>query len=263
MKFLSDKLLAYTGTVWHSRLGPQKHKFSVKSFYWSIPLHKENWSEASPFLSEDRFNLYSLNRKNHFKWCSPAESWLDTVNDQLEKNNFSAATHVYLVTHLSVLGYCFNPVSFYYCYDKSHKPVCCIVEVNNTFGEQKAFFCPATNDGFCQKTMKKFYVSPFLSPEDDFDFSVPYLRAGQLKFDIDTYSEGKLRLKAGFSGQETQVKSISPLVLFLRFPFHTLLVITLIHWHALKLFLKKIPYFKKQDVDQKIKNLLLEEKSQT
>lgn len=263
MKFLSDKLLAYRGTVWHSRLGPQKHKFSVRSFYWNVPLHIEDWYRVSPFISKDSFNLFSLNKKNHFKWCSPAGSFFQTVNYELEKNNFNAATHVYLVTHLSILGYCFNPVSFYYCYDENYKPICCIVEVNNTFGEQKAFFCPPTSDRFHQKTMKKFYVSPFLAPEDDFDFSVPYLTHGKLKFDIDTYSEGKLRLKAGFTGLETGIKSITPLVLFLRFPFHTLLVISMIHWHALKLFLKKIPFFKKQDVDQKIKKLLLEEKSQT
>jgi uncharacterized protein len=260
MKYLSDKALVYQGKVWHSRFGVRQHKFSVNSFYWQIPLHRVDWSDVSMLISNERFNLFSLQKRNHFKWCLPRDSWFETINDQLKQNSFPKATSVYLVTHLSILGYCFNPVSFYYCYDKKRLPICCIVEVNNTFGEQKVFFCPPSHSGFSHNAMKKFYVSPFFAPEDIFNFSIPFLSAQELNFNIDTYSEGQLRLNAGFSGSTVGVKGMSPLRLFLRFPFHTLLVITLIHWHALRLFLKKIPYFKKNDVDQKIKKLLLEEK---
>lgn len=52
-----------------------------------------------------------------------------------ERIGFVLEGPVRLLTHLRYWGYCFNPVSFYYCYDKTKQHLEVIVaEINNTLG---------------------------------------------------------------------------------------------------------------------------------
>jgi DUF1365 family protein len=47
---------------------------------------------------------------------------------------------IFLLTHLRYLGYCFNPISFYFCYDRSGRLDTILAEVNSTFGESRNYW---------------------------------------------------------------------------------------------------------------------------
>lgn len=164
-----------------------------------------------------------------------------------------AGGRVMLVTLPRVLGYLFNPVSFYFCYDSDGRPVASIAEVTNTFREMKPFVLgPQTRTGdskfaiFSLRLPKYFYVSPFSDMDVEFDFA---LRAPgeKLSVQIDDYKEGKRTLTSFLNGSKEPLTDARLAWFSLKYPFITLKVIALIHWHALRLYLKKIPWFAKAD----------------
>jgi DUF1365 family protein len=79
-----------------------------------------------------------------------------------------------LLTFPRVLGYIFNPVCFYYCFDAAGKPLCAVAEVTNTYKEQKPYVIRDLEaDGRLRLTTPKhFYVSPFFGLELSFDFKL-------------------------------------------------------------------------------------------
>lgn len=150
---------------------------------------------------------------------------------------------------MCTFGYQFNPVSFYLVYDKNNKLQCSIVEVCNTFREMKTYFIGEKNfDGkkFHLNTKKYFYVSPFIDHDANFDFNIAPPDE-KLNIRIDDYKNDNRIFISTLTGEK---KTMSNLRLFwyaIRFPLITLQVITLIHFNALKLWLKKIPFHRKKD----------------
>ena len=156
-----------------------------------------------------------------------------------------------LVTLPRVLGYLFNPVSFYFCYDRHGQPVASIAEVTNTFREMKPFVlgphtCTLVKQGatFALRLPKYFYVSPFTDMDVSFDFT---LRAPgeRLSVQIDDYDAGQRTLTSGLTGVRRALTDGRLAWFTLKYPLITLKVIALIHWHALQLYLKKVPWFAK------------------
>jgi DUF1365 family protein len=139
-------------------------------------------------------------------------------------------------------------VSFFFCY-KHGSHVATIVEVNNTFGEQKHFVLPAT----AAKAMarKNFYVSPFISAFDNFQIRIA-APADRLSIGIHTVSPRGTEIKAELLGRSLALSDINLLKLFLKYPLHTVRVIVLIHWYALKLFLRGVPHYAKANADAAI-----------
>jgi DUF1365 family protein len=162
-----------------------------------------------------------------------------------------------LVTLPRVAGYVFNPVSFYYVSAPDGSPVCAIAEVGNTFGEQKPFFVPrrdrasvassdsASAEQFRLVAPKHFYVSPFSALDLQFDFRLarPGERLSLGVNDVD--STGKTVLISSLTGTRRPLTDRELLRLTARYPLVTARVITLIHWQALRLWLKRIPFFSK------------------
>ena len=162
-----------------------------------------------------------------------------------------------LVTLPRVAGYVFNPVSFYFVSAPDGSPVCAIAEVGNTFGEQKPFFVPrrdrasvassdsASAEQFRLVAPKHFYVSPFSALDLQFDFRLarPGERLSLGVNDVD--STGKTVLISSLTGTRRPLTDRELLRLTARYPLVTARVITLIHWQALRLWLKRIPFFSK------------------
>ncbi len=258
----------YHCLVMHHRFSPKVHKFHYRTFMWCFDLdeldelHQKSW-----FFSRNRFNLFSFWDKDHLLKSGEKEvSKIKTeteVKAYLKINNIDLGEgKIYLITNLRTLGYLFNPVSFYYCFNEQNEPVAAIAEVGNTYYEMKTFMLGHfENDAFELRTKKHFYVSPFTKLDDEFDFKLK-LPSNKLNIKIDDYREGEKFFISTLTGEQKALNNWSIIGAFIRFPFHTLQVIVLIHWQAFKLWVKKVPFHAKtankdlqQDVMRKHKSI--------
>ena len=161
---------------------------------------------------------------------------------------------VELVTLPRIFGYLFNPVSFFFCYDSTGACVASLAEVTNTFREVKPYFLGPENlrprasenapAAFHLRTPKHFYVSPFSDVDVAFDFN---LRppTEKLSVQIDDYAGGQRTLTSTLAGPARPLTDARLAWFTFKYPFLTLRVIALIHWHALRLYLRKLPWFPK------------------
>lgn len=143
-----------------------------------------------------------------------------------------------LLTLPRVLGYIFNPISIYFCFDTKGEPLASVAEVGNTFGEWKPYLVPPTSDGtFHVRVAKNFYVSPFseLDLSFDFRFDSPNER---LKILIDDYHDGKRTLMSSLTGKRLPLTDAALLRFSFKYPLITLRVILGIHWQAILLWMK-------------------------
>ncbi len=155
---------------------------------------------------------------------------------------------VQLLTNLCTMGYQFNPVSLYFCFDGNDQPLCSVVEVGNTFREMKLYFLGQDRrigNTFRSSIPKYFYVSPFIDMDTRFDFDLA-IPDEKLRIKIDDYDkEGNRFFISTLSGTCKPLTDANLLRYFFAFPLITLKVIGLIHWEALRLWLKRLPYHKK------------------
>ena len=171
------------------------------------------------------------------------ESVRKTVKEQTGRN---LEGPIRLLTHLRYFGYCFNPVSFYYCFDKSDKKLEMIMaEVTNTpWNERHCYFITAKkNKSFRQGLKKQFHVSPFWDMEHDYDWYFSDV-SDTISVNMINYKDEKKVFDATLSLSVS--KKITNLNLFLsvlRFPFSTLMVYLRIHYQAFKLWVKGATFY--------------------
>ncbi len=152
---------------------------------------------------------------------------------------------IMLLTNFRVLGYVFNPVSFYFCYDQNGSAICAIAEVGNTFDEHKPYLIEKNELGSLRsRQAKEFYVSPFSDLNFDFIFKLEE-PSTKLLATVDTY-DGKLAiLITSLTGMQVPLSDASILKLSLKYPLVTLRIIFLIHFHALILLIKGVSFHEK------------------
>ncbi|MCX7809619.1 MAG: DUF1365 domain-containing protein [Leptospiraceae bacterium] len=250
----------YEITIIHKREYIKQHLLKYKIFMFYIDLDEIDFLNNIPLLSYNKFNLYSLYDKDHFYFYDNYSSIKENLLLYIKENQLEIPDKVFLLTNLRFLGYVFNPVSFYYCF-KNNQLIYIISEVNNTFHEQKPILVPIKetqkrNNLYYYKTKKDFYVSPFVKYDTEllFRFNIP---EDKLLMQVDSgyFSEKKeYHVKASMSGIKKPLNTKTILIETLKFPFVTFKIIIGIHWHALLLWMKKIPYFKKNEVDNLLKN---------
>ena len=171
------------------------------------------------------------------------ESVRKTVKEQTGRN---LEGPIRLLTHLRYFGYCFNPVSFYYCFDKSDKKLEMIMaEVTNTpWNERHCYFITAKkNKSFRQGLKKQFHVSPFWDMEHDYDWYFSDV-SDTISVNMINYKDEKKVFDATLSLSVS--KKLTNLNLFLsvlRFPFSTLMVYLRIHYQAFKLWVKGATFY--------------------
>lgn len=236
--------------VFHARNFPKKNAFLYKVFYLLLDI--DDLNSHFKFFSINKFNLFSFFKKDHCKHNNQGfegniRSWISSI---LEKENIKA-DKIMLLSHPRVLGYVFNPVSFWFCLNDKKELIAVLAEVNNTFGEAHSYLIynqdqspiEANQEHFAKK---EFHVSPFLKRQGKYRFRFDYSEK-QIITVIDYFDEEKLVLQTSLKVDLTEVSDSKLLKSFLTIPFLTLKVIFLIHYQALKLVLKGIKYVSKPE----------------
>lgn len=244
----------YQALVMHNRMAPKQHRFSYRIFMFWLDIDAlEATAKKYRFFGLRKGNIFRFHHADHFKYPKgdARNNW--TVREKLnawlkEKEIKQLPEKVMLLTHVRLFGYVFNPVSFYFCYDREGRCIYVVTEVSNTFGEMKLFLIDAKeNDAFVQEDTKYFYVSPFTEMDDRFVFRYQ-LPAEKLQLRIDTLnSKGERYFISTLTGKQKTLSDLRLLWYVIRFPLVTLQVIAAIHWHAFRLWLKKLPFHKKSD----------------
>jgi DUF1365 family protein len=228
----------YTGTLMHARRSPVRNVFRYPVSYWLLDL------DELPEL-ERRLRLFSVNRRNvvslrdpdHFDGrASVKQAVLDLVGDP-------SIERVLMLTQPRVLGYVFNPVSFYWCYRGDGSLACVVAELNNTFGERLPEVLRGPELRYEQR--KRLHVSPFFGLDQSYEyaFSQPGDEVWARIHVRD--DDGDRPLTAVLHVRRRELTNRSLAGLLLRFPLQPLQVIALIHWQALRLWLKRVPFHHK------------------
>ena len=175
-------------------------------------------------------------------------AWLD---EQLHREGIVDATgEVWLHTYPRVLGYAFKPVSFWYCHRADNSLSAVLVEVNSTFGERHAYLLhgPGLAFGREQLAAKRLHVSPFCRVEGLYRFRFLHSTGPEartvVRIEHDD-ADGPL-LVTSVSGTLEPLGSGTLRRCLWRMPMLSLGVITRIHWQALRLWLKRVPFFGKR-----------------
>lgn len=243
---MSQASAIYECTVMHQRLRPKRHGFSYRVFYLWLDLDELDVLDRQlPLFSRNRFNLFAFYDRDHLGGTSAQvkTGLLELLGSR--GVDASKVQKVRMIAFPRVLGHIFNPVTFFYCFDGNDSPLCAVAQVTNTFGEQKCYVLDARDaTGFRLITPKHFYVSPFSSLELKFDFQLR-LPDEKLRIAVDDHDEEGRVLVSTLTGTRRELTNTALAACAVKYPLLTLKVIFLIHWHALRLWLKRLPWFAK------------------
>jgi len=242
----SQALIGF-GQVRHARLKPVRNAFTYGTYFLMLPMR--SLAVAGPgALVRNRWAPLSFFDVDHGDGRSPAQggalAWLD---DLLQQQGIDGADgEVWLHCYPRVLGHTFKPVSFWYCHRADGTLRAIVVEVNNTFGERHCYLLDAPRFGVEQRAAKVFHVSPFCPVEGGYRFRfmvdpTRHRTVGRIDYDD---ASGPL-LQTSVCGTLQALDARTTRQALWRYPAMTLGVVLRIHWQALKLFAKRVPFFNK------------------
>ena len=242
----------YNGFVSHTRYKPVKHSLRYNTFSLFIDLDEiENLSKNNFIFSFNKFNIFSFFNKDHGDRDGLClKNW---VLNKLKKFDINKdINNIKLLCYPRVFGYVFNPLSIFYCYENKNLRAV-MYEVKNTFNEQHTYvFKVKSNNEISQKCKKKFYVSPFMDMETQYEFKL--LNPDEnLSVLIKQSDKDGIVLTAVQKGVKKEFNMKQLLVNFVLYPLMTLKIIGAIHYEALRLWKKGAKY---RSRDNKIKNNL-------
>ena len=230
----------YTGTVVHQRFTPKQHRFAYRVFSLCIDLDELSQLQRLKFMGINRFGLFSFHEKDHGRGDGHLRS---EITDLLSARGYSSASaRIELLCYPRIMGYTFNPLSVYFCYNQHNEVEVIIYEVSNTFGQRHSYLLSTETSGQAikQGCQKQMYVSPFMPMDTAYQFNIrpPGERVTVAILQCSKTAEATPILNATFSGQRQKLTDRDLLTLFFSHPLMTLKVIGAIHWEALRLWLK-------------------------
>jgi DUF1365 family protein len=237
----------YVGKLRHRRFSPKAHDFSYPVFMAFLDVDRlPELMRVSPFSGYNRWNWTSYCERDHFG--DPRIALRERLKIDAQRHGVTLPDGpIFLLTHLRYLGYVFNPVSFYYCYDTAGNLKTMLAEVNNTFGETHNYWLDASNRRPSQAaqrftTPKRMHVSPFMDMRMRYDwiFTAPGER---LVAHMNTVADEKRFFDATLQLERREWSARELHRTLAAYPLMTARVIGAIHWEALKLWMKGVPVF--------------------
>ncbi|MFN0038519.1 MAG: DUF1365 domain-containing protein [Burkholderiales bacterium] len=234
----------YTGTLRHRRFAPRPHHFEYRLFMMFLDLGElDQVFRGRWFWSAHRPALAWLRRRDYLG--NPELGLDESVRRKVEKDTgIRPQGPIRMLTHLRMFGHCFNPVSFYYCYDKTGTAIeSLVVEITNTpWKERHTYVLPARDSTLHFRFGKSFHVSPFMpmALQYDWRFNAP---AARLAVHMENHDDRGKLFDATLSLQRREIGTASLAGMLARFPFMTLQVVGAIYWQALKLWARRTPFF--------------------
>ncbi len=236
----------YTGTVRHRRFAPKSHGFTYPVFMALLDVDRlPEAMGASRLLGFNRFAWAGYDDRDHLG--DPKRPLRERLRRDAEAQGFAFPEgRVELLANLRYWGYCFNPVSYVYAYDREDRLALIGAEVCNTPWMERIVYWMRPEDtearGWSFDVPKAMHVSPFMPmdlryrwsftpPGEDHTVRMALFQGAERVFDAD------LNLAR---------RDWTPVAIrrtLFAFPFHTLKVIAAIHYEALKLWLKRVPIF--------------------
>ncbi len=235
------------GQVRHTRLRPRRNAFVYGTYFLMLPMRRLQ-ADGPGALACNRPAALSFYDADHGDGRGPAQggalAWLDELLRQQGVQD--ADGEVWLHCYPRVLGFTFKPVSFWYCHRKDGSLRAIVVEVNNTFGERHCYLLDQPRYGMELRADKVFHVSPFCPVEGSYRFRFMVTPDGGRTVARIDYDDGQGPLiDTSVSGRLEPLTPQAVRRALWRYPAMTLNVVVRIHWQALKLWIKRTPFFSK------------------
>jgi DUF1365 family protein len=245
----------YEGSVRHRRFEPVRHQFRSKVFLMYLDLDElPTLFRGRWFWSVERRNIATFRRRDHTGDVNAPLG--NTIRNLVESETGQRPDGpIRLLTHLSYFGYCFNPLSIFFCFDQDGRRLQSVVaEVTNTpWGERHCYVLsapgqdPESTSPNAVSTRKVYtfakamHVSPFMPMDILYRWSLTG-PGNQLVLHAENCQGDRSMFDATLTLHRREITTWSLARVLLRYPLMTLQVIVNIHWQALRLWWKKIPY---------------------
>lgn len=236
------------GAVMHARHAQALNRFNYPIAFLRLPLSRLE-ALSVPLLGIGRRNVFSVRYEDH--GARDGSALLPWIRELLAKHDLAAVTsgEVVLQTMPRILGYVFNPVSFWFCHDDKGALRVVLAEVSNTFGEHHNYLVHhddmrpiARHEELVAR--KVFHVSPFFPVKGEYRFRFD-IGPTQYAVGIDYYDGELKQLSTRVRGEPRALNGAAMGRWLLRQPLMTFGVIFRIHWQALRLALKRVKFFRK------------------
>jgi DUF1365 family protein len=237
----------FVGSLRHRRFTPVHHAFEYRTFMVLLDVDRiPALMNVSRFTGYNSRNWATFHDRDHLGDPSlPLRARLES--DAARAGIALPPGPIFLLTHLRYLGYCFNPVSFYYAFDAANRLHTVLAEVNNTFGGSHRYWLQpdrqaqsAAARSFHAVAHKALYVSPFMPHDAGYRF-VMTPPAERLVAHMEVSRDRQRMFDATLTLTRRPWAAAELRRCLVRHPAMTLNVTAGIHWQALKLWWKGVP----------------------
>jgi uncharacterized protein len=233
------------GPVRHQRLRPTPHAFNYQAAFLLLPMRQLR-ALACTALARNGRAAISFHDCDHGDGGPDALAWLEALlaREGVEHTD----GEVWLQAFPRVWGYAFKPVSFWYVHAADGALSAVVAEVHNTFGQRHAYLLAGEGVAWGREMQadKAFHVSPFFAVQGQYRFR--FMRCERegvehLLARVELHDEQGCVLTTSLSGTCQPLTAASARATLWRMPLFTLGVVARIHWQALRLWLKRVPWF--------------------